>query len=61
MRNSTRHPALRWLSLWPLYVVLIACSLMGAAAQHYQPDLSLLDCMGLPKWAEAVVAYPSWS
>ncbi len=54
MRKPTVHPALRWLSLWPLYVFLIACALAGATAQHYQPDLGLLDCLSVPKWAEAV-------
>ncbi|KVP97911.1 hypothetical protein WJ96_04895 [Burkholderia ubonensis] len=38
----------------PHALLLLVCAAVGAAAQYYQPDLGLLDGLGLPKWAECV-------
>lgn len=38
----------------PHGLFLLACAVAGIAAQHYQPDLAILDVMAAPKWAEAV-------
>ncbi|KVP39930.1 hypothetical protein WJ87_07030 [Burkholderia ubonensis] len=54
IQTNDSMPLSRTQQYWPHALLLLVCTAVGAAAQYYQPDLGLLDGLGLPKWAECV-------